>query len=241
MLGEGVDVKKILLILILALFMTSCSKLSENDIVQDVIKQDIIDENDDNNEGEVQPDNEKDEDDGDIIIESSSNSGNGFSFEYSYVDIYPSFEDLKSAEWVEFRLVEYLCYEEGTIFADSYYFRDMVNDEIIEVIHTRGEATFYGGRKYVLALTEDEVRDRYFTAGNYYNAIFRLPYNIDEVVFSEKYTEERIGLNNNIFAFLDEVGIIFDGELSDFEQNAKETMLAGLRADITLGEEFVKA
>lgn len=169
----------------------------ENDNQQDTEIQDVIDHN-------------LEDEEEDVTLNSFSNSD----FESLTVDLFPTFNDMKTSEAVQFHLVEFMCYEVGTIFANYYYFMDMVSGDVIKATTEEGAFTFYGGQKYVIALIEIEWLDRYSFVTYDENSVFSLRLADEKVLFPQRYLGERSELDNSISGFFDEVGIIYNEDIS---------------------------
>jgi len=149
-----------------------------------------------------------------LVDENSDDSTHSIS-NFSYLDLYPEFSDILAADYIEFSIVEYLCYEQGQMFSDFYYFEDLISGEVIEVMNAKDEYTFIGGYKYVLALIENEGVDYYSLASFNDNAIYPIVEN--HVVLPERYNAGREETDNYINNFFEEVGIIYDGTLQQLD------------------------
>lgn len=141
----------------------------------------------------------------------SSQGENNNAQEFSYVDLYSDFNDILSADYIEFRAVEYLCFEEGMMFSNFYYFEDLVSGEIIEVMNPKDEYFFLGGHKYILALVENTDVDYYSLASFEDNAVYPIIDNY--VVLPERYNTDREQSENYVVNFFEEVGIVYEGSL----------------------------
>lgn len=151
------------------------------------------------------------------------------------VDMFPTFNDMKTSEAVQFHLVEFMCYEVGNIFANYYYFKDMVSGDVIKATTEEGAFTFYGGQKYVIALIEIEWLDRYSFVTYDENSVFSLRLADEKVLFPQRYLGERSELDNSILGFFDEVGIIYDKDISTL---AREDENGGICNDPTITDVY---
>jgi hypothetical protein len=145
-------------------------------------------------------------DDSYLLQKDKSNNG-VTSIEMSVIELYPTFESMINSEFGQFYLLNFEYYEEFAEFANSYYFRDLLTNELHEVVHMKGLYDFKVGELYIIHMVHPD-NNEFFHITDVYSGIFTIDDNI--VGVPDKYEEECKNISKSLSDFLVKVNVDFD-------------------------------
>lgn len=107
-------------------------------------------------------------------------------YRIAHIELYPTFDKMKSSTIGEFKYLELLSIENYSDMSYKYHFKDFFRDEIISVIFYKNVYNFQINNKYMIHIFPDNSNDFYWisdvTAG-----IFKMENNM--IICHQKFSE----------------------------------------------------
>lgn len=140
-----------------------------------------------------------------FYIEFVIDHGDGSSTRYriANIELYPTFDEMKNSNTGEFKYLKLISFEEYSLLANMYHFKDVISGEDISIVFYKNFYNFVPNNKYMIHVFPDNTNDFYWISDSD-RGIFRLDNNtiICNPKFSNLYNLEVDDENEFINIFL---------------------------------------
>ena len=137
----------------------------------------------------------------DFIVDNED--GTSTRYRIANIELYPTFNEMKNSNTGEFKYLKLISFEEYSLLANMYHFKDVISGEDISIVFYKNFYSFVPNNKYMIHIFPDNTNDFYWISDSD-RGIFRLDNNtiICNPKFSNLYNLEVVDENEFINIFL---------------------------------------